>query len=197
MALGGNYEAGSFGLMLGAYFRSFRNASPALDFNDVDEGIVALRPHLFFGELGGIGVEGSYQVQERGLLRPATPATATTPGGARGGALTPNLWRLGVIPFLTPAGRGDYSRPQFRLIYAISSRNQDAKALYPQNDAYSIRSIEHFLGLRRRVEVQPRRSQRRLREEATRVKRVCAGSTFPPSRPRWRRSPRPRAPPAA
>ncbi len=143
VALGGNYEVGAFGLMLGAYVRSFRNASPTLNFEDVDEGIVALRPHVFFGELGGLAVEGSFQGQQRGVLR---SAAGGTPGVTGSGALTPSLWRIGVIPFLTPAGRGDYSRPQFRLIYAVSSRNQDAKALYPQDDAYSIRSIEHFLG---------------------------------------------------
>jgi predicted porin len=140
VALGGNYEAGPFGIMAGAYVRSFRNAAVNLNFNDVDEGIVALRPHVFFGELGGVAVEGSFQMQQRGVLR------TNTDGSAGSGPLTPTLWRVGLIPFLSPAGRGDYARPQFRLIYALSARNQDAKALYPQNDAYSIRTLEHFLG---------------------------------------------------
>jgi len=140
VALGGNYEVGPFGLMAGAYLRSFRNAAVDLNFEDVDEGIVALRPHVFFGELGGLALEGSFQMQQRGVLR------ANADGTAGAGGLTPTLWRFGVIPFLSPAGRGDYSRPQFRLIYALSARNQDAKALYPQNDAFSIRTLEHFLG---------------------------------------------------
>jgi maltoporin len=140
VALGGNVEAGAFGLMAGAYVRSFRNASPSLNAGDVDEGIVALRPHVFFGDLGGIAIEGSYQMQQRGVLRPGANGMPGT------GPLTPSLWRFGVIPFLSPAGRGDYSRPQFRLIYVLTDRNQDAKALYPQDDAFSIRTIEHFLG---------------------------------------------------
>jgi maltoporin len=136
VALGGNYEIGPFGVMLGSYIRSFRNASPGLDFHDVDEGIVALRPHVFIGELGGLAIEGSYQVQQRGVIDPLTGA----------GPLTPHLYRFGVIPFLTPAGRGDYSRPQFRLIYAVTARSPSAKLLYPQDDVFSIRDVEHFLG---------------------------------------------------
>jgi maltoporin len=141
VALGGNYETGPLGLMVGAYVRSFRNASPSLNFEDVDEGIIALRPHVFFGELGGIAVEGSYQAQERGVL----PLTS---GGKPGsGPLKPAEWRVGVVPFLSPAGRGDYARPQFRLIYAMTGRNQDARALYPSTDVYSLRTVEYFLGL--------------------------------------------------
>src|SRR5690349_22147319 len=63
------------------------------------------------------------------------------------GPLTPKLWRFGVIPFLSPAGRGDYSRPQLRLIYALTSRNQAAKSLYPQ------RSEEHTSELQSRREL--------------------------------------------
>ncbi|APR85311.1 Hypothetical protein A7982_10660 [Minicystis rosea] len=146
VALGGNWETGPFGLMLGAYLRSFRNASPGLDFGDVDEGTVTLRPHLFFGELAGLALEGQVQALQRGVLAPATadamgvtPSTGSGPLGAR-------VFRFGVIPFLSPAGRGNYSRPQIRLIYVVTSRNQGAKALYPQDDVFSIRSIEHFFG---------------------------------------------------
>ena len=140
VALGGNYETGVFGLMAGAYVRSFRNAAGSLNFEDVDEGIVALRPHLFFGDLGGIAVEGSFQMQQRGTL----PVGAD--GSFGSGVLTPAEWRFGVIPFLSPAGRGDYARPQFRLIYTMTSRNQAARSLYPADDVFSLRSVEHFLG---------------------------------------------------
>ena len=47
----------------------------------------------------------------------------------------------------SPAGRGDYSRPQFRLIYCVTFRNAGAKSLYPVDDVYSIRDVEHFLGV--------------------------------------------------
>jgi maltoporin len=136
VALGGNYEVGPFGLMLGAYVRSFRNAATTLNFEDVDEGIVALRPHFFIGELGGIALEGSYQVQQRGVIDPISGS----------GPFTPHLYRFGVIPFISPGGRGDYSRPQFRVTYLVTSRSDSAKLLYPTYDVFSLRSIEQFLG---------------------------------------------------
>jgi maltoporin len=146
-AVGGNFEAGPFGLMLGGYVRSFRNASKGLDVDDVDEAIIALRPHVFFGELGGLAVEGSFQTQQRGVLAPPD-ATTTTPGTTPqpAGPLAASVFRFGVIPFLSVAGRGDYSRPQLRLIYVVSARNEGAKALYPQDDVFHIHSIEHFFG---------------------------------------------------
>ena len=46
-----------------------------------------------------------------------------------------------------PAGRGDFSRPQFRAIYMLTSRNKGAQAMYPVDDVFSLRSIEHFFGI--------------------------------------------------
>jgi maltoporin len=145
LAMGGNWETGPFGLMAGGYLRSFRDASVALDYGDIDEGIAVLRPHLFFGEWGGLAVEGSFQAQQRGVLY----APQADPGQSRDtptGPLTGTMWRLGVIPFLSPAGRGDYSRPQFRLIYVVSFRDKGARAFYPQDDVFSLRDIDHFFG---------------------------------------------------
>ena len=67
-ALSGNYEIGPFGVLAGAYFRSFRNASTDLDIDDVDEGIIIARPTVWFGKIAGLSVEGSYQAQRRGVL---------------------------------------------------------------------------------------------------------------------------------
>lgn len=147
LALGGNWEAGPFTLMLGAYLRSFRNASPGLDSGDSDEGVIALRPHIFFGELGGLAIEGSYQAQQRGVVAPVTADTSNTTGTqTSSGPLVGRLFRFGVIPFLSPAGRGSYSRPQFRVIYLVTSRNEGAKALYAKDDVFSLRNVEHFFG---------------------------------------------------
>jgi maltoporin len=131
--------------MGGTYFRSFRNASAGLDYGDVDEGIFMLRPAVFFGEIAGIALEGSFQAQQRGVVTQADaaegqPASTTGPFSA-------GLWRFGIMPFLSPAGRGNYSRPQFRLTYALTARNAGARALYPVDDIYSLRDIEHFFGV--------------------------------------------------
>jgi maltoporin len=144
VALGGNWETGPFGIMAGGYLRSFRDASPDLDLGDVDEGIFVVRPHLFFGELGGLAVEASYQAQQRGVVTLSKEAGQTA---VSTGPLSANLVRFGVIPFLSPAGRGDYSRPHFRLIYTVTLRNQGARSLYPLDDVFSLRGTEHFFGV--------------------------------------------------
>ena len=145
VAGGGNWEKGPFGLMAAAYLRSFRNASPALDYDDVDEGIVAIRPHLFFGEWGGLAVEGSFQAQQRGVLFAPAPAEGEAKA-APSGPLMGTMWRVGVVPFLSPGGAGDYSRPHFRLIYVASFRDKGARAFYPKDDPFSLHDIEHFFG---------------------------------------------------
>lgn len=144
VALGGNWESGPVGVMLGAYARSFRNSSEDLDFNDVDEGILLARPHVFFTELYGLAVEASYQTQQRGVLSSTLDAGGTP--GTPEGPHSASLGRFGIIPFLSPAGRGDYSRPHLRLIYALTLRDEGARALYPQDDVASLRKVEHFFG---------------------------------------------------
>jgi len=156
LAFSGNWEKGALGLMGAGYVRSFRNASAALDFNDVDEAMIVARPHLFFGELGGLAVEGSYQVTQRGVAYVPGQGPSSSGGDTSGngsglgeasGPFTASLFRLGVIPFISAAGRGDYSRPQFRLIYVATFRGEKARMLYPQDDVFSLRPIEHFFGV--------------------------------------------------
>jgi maltoporin len=147
VTLSGNYEAGPLGVMLAGYARSYRNASPDLDFDDVNEGIIVARPHFFIGESAGIAAEVSYQAQQRGVL--ATPQTQ--PGGPvpppAAGPHHASLVRFGLIPFLNPAGKGDYSRPQFRLIYLVTRRDDGARALYSRDDVFGLRTWEHFFGV--------------------------------------------------
>lgn len=144
-AVGGNWEYGPVGVMLGGYVRSFRDANPGLDLGDVDEGIVAARPHLFFNEWLGLAVEGSFQAEKRGVLLPPTGPDGSAQAPA--GPLTAHLYRVGVMPFLSPAGRGDYSRPQIRVIGAMTVRDDAARQLYPQDDPLALRNTEYFFGI--------------------------------------------------
>lgn len=143
-ALAGNWERGPFGVMFAGYLRSFRDASEDLDFHDVDEGIVMARPHYFINDLFGVAVEASYQAQQRGVLSApaAEPGSLSTPEGPH----TAQLVRFGLVPFISPAGPGDFSRPQFRLIWAVTLRDDAARKLYPQDDVFSLRKTEHFFG---------------------------------------------------
>jgi hypothetical protein len=137
-ALSGNAEFGPVAVMLGGYARSFRNGSADLDYADVDEGIILARPHVFFGEWGGLAVEGSYQAQARGVTYQQE--------GAIKGPIVGSVGRFGVVPFLSPAGMGSYSRPQIRLIYALTVRDEGARRMYPEDDVQSLREIDHFFG---------------------------------------------------
>ncbi len=148
ITLSGNWETGPVGLMAAAYFRSFRNASPALDFSDVDEGIVMARPHFFLADWGGIAVEASYQAQQRGIRAQSQapqgnqpiPPPSDSPHMA-------GVTRFGIIPFLNPAGKGSYSRPQLRMMYVLTHRDDGARALYSRDDMFSLRTWEHFFGV--------------------------------------------------
>jgi maltoporin len=140
VALGGNYEVGPFGLMLGSYFRRFRDASPDLNFEDLDEGIVLLRPQLWFAKAGGVALEASWQIQQRGVLTDLDGDGAQTPQLAQ-------LWRVGVMPFVSPAGRGSYTRPHLRAFYMLTARDPGARALYPRDDVFSLRNLDHLFGV--------------------------------------------------
>lgn len=147
MTLSGNWETGSLGLLAAAYFRSFRNASPGLDFSDVDEGIVMARPHFFLADWGGIAVEASYQAQQRGIRVQAQSKPGETIPPPSSEPFMAGVTRFGLIPFLNPAGKGSYSRPQLRLMYVLTHRDDAARTLYSKDDLFSLRTWEHFFGV--------------------------------------------------
>jgi hypothetical protein len=139
LTLSGNWEKGPVGLMFGSYYRQFRNASKQLDFDDLNEGIAILRPTLWFGELAGLSLEGSFQAQQRGVLEEVTP-----------GAFKPvmaTLGRFGLVPFITPGGRGGFQRPHIRMIYLLTVRDAGARSLYAMDDVFARRKYDHFIGI--------------------------------------------------
>ncbi|MRG96706.1 hypothetical protein GF068_33000 [Polyangium spumosum] len=147
VTLSGNWETGPLGLMTAGYFRSFRNASPGLDYHDVDEGIFLARPHLFLSEWGGIATEISYQAQQRGVRSQAATPPGQTIAPPSADPVMGGLFRIGLVPFLSPAGKGSYSRPQLRLIYLLTHRDEGARSMYAKDDVYSLREWEHFFGV--------------------------------------------------
>jgi hypothetical protein len=137
IALGGNYEIGMFGLLVGAYVRVFRDADPnPITTQKFDEGILAVRPQLYLGERFGVALEGAYEAKRFAVVDPET-----------GGPLTAAEWRFGVIPYFSPSGRGSYKRPQLRVIYNLTARNDATREIYPAQDVFSQRSVEHYIGL--------------------------------------------------
>ena len=139
VTLSGNWEKGPVGVMFGSYYRQFRNASKQLDFDDVNEGIVLARPTVWFGELAGLSLEGSYQMQQRGVLDEVTPGVFKP--------VIAGLGRVGIIPFITPGGRGGFQRPHIRFIYTLTVRNAGARSFYAADDVFARRTVDHFIGL--------------------------------------------------
>jgi maltoporin len=137
VALGANYEVGSLGVMAGAYLRFFRDGDPSpTSTQKFDEGTVVVRPQVFLGEHFGIAVEGSVQARRLAVVDPATDS-----------ALTATVFKGGLIPYFSPSGRGAFKRPQLRLLYAVSGRDSGARALYPTDDVFAQRTVEHFIGI--------------------------------------------------
>ncbi len=136
-AITGNFESGPVAIQLAGYLRSFRAATKEeFDFAHLDEGIFVVRPHVYFGERAGVFVEASYQAQRRAAL-------AADGKGLMGGSMT----RAALVPFLSPAGRGSFRRPQLRAIFSFARRSDGARALYPTDDVYARRNVEQFFGL--------------------------------------------------
>jgi len=137
IVVSGNYEQEAFAVLWAGYARFFRDGSPAeTSTQKYDEAAIVARPSVFLGDHFGISVEGSYQQRRIAVLSPDGD-----------GPLTASVAKAGVMPYFSPSGRGSYKRPQIRLLYVASFRDSGTRALYPVEDVFSQRSVEHFLGL--------------------------------------------------
>ncbi|HEU4411932.1 MAG TPA: extracellular solute-binding protein, partial [Polyangiaceae bacterium] len=139
VALWNNYEVGPIAVMSAALARSFRTAVPdKQSYQGVDEAVFITRPHFFFTEAVGVFLEGTLELQRRLAGAKADGSQRTVSG---------NLWRIGVVPFVSPTGKGTFARPQIRAIYHMSVRDSGARSYYAKDDPFSRHSVEHFFGL--------------------------------------------------
>ena len=137
VGLSANLEYGPVALQAGAYYRRSRDPSANVRTGGLmDEGVIDVRPQVYFGQRAGLAFDASYQALEARTLDEAT-------GEAVGGSVT----KLALIPFYSPHGRGSYTRPHLQLTYALSLRDERAQRLYPEADRRSRSSHEHFLAI--------------------------------------------------
>jgi maltoporin len=137
IALSANWELDIFGLQIGAYWRYFRDADPNVFARGaLTEGSIDLRPHLWLDRFVGIALDISYQGMQSTALDELT-------GQPEGG----NIFKLAIAPFVSPFGRGTYTRPHIRILYSLTVRDDGARALYPALDPRSSNTVEHFLGM--------------------------------------------------
>jgi maltoporin len=137
VALSGNVETDYFSVTGAAYARFFRDGSPSeTSTQKYDEGAAVVRPSVFLGDHFGISLEGSYQLRRIAIQNPNGD-----------GPLTASVFKAGIIPYFSPSGRGTFKRPQIRAIYNASFRDSGTRGLYPVEDVFSQRSVEHFFGV--------------------------------------------------
>ena len=142
VALSANWEWSAspdvgLGVMVGGYWRLFRDADPSL-FNRgaISEGSLSVRPIVWLGRFAGVQADLSFQGMETTALDERT-------GAPEGGA----VFKLGLLPFVSPFGRGSFTRPHIRLHYVLTARDAGARRLYNDADPRSREDLEHFLGV--------------------------------------------------
>jgi maltoporin len=138
VAAAGNWDLGPFALMAAGYLRYFRDADPGVFSRDaLWEGTLVARPIVYFGQHAGLSLEASYQSVVMDTLDPETGS----------GPWRASVWRFGVVPFITPGGRGSFTRPHLQLIYLLTLRDEGARRLYAPGDPFGTAGVEHFLGV--------------------------------------------------
>ena len=136
VALSGNWESRWVGVMAGAMLRRFEDADPnEYDIDDYWEGVFALRPVVYITDYFHQGIELSYQQHYPFGLDPGTNSQEI-----------PEIWQISVLELLS-WDRGNYARPQFRIVYTYSMLNDAARNRFPKDDIRRGDSEQHFIGL--------------------------------------------------
>ena len=139
-----NFERENIGLMLGSYFRSFRDAdSNNYDDDDINEGIFNLRFLYYIGKYFHISTELSYQMLQVNNIDSTTLK-----------AETPKMFKFLIMPTLSPNGRGNLTQPKIRLIYSLSIYNDSAQKIInhknpnlSENPTTTWGNYTHYLGI--------------------------------------------------
>ncbi|NOZ87994.1 MAG: carbohydrate porin [Deltaproteobacteria bacterium] len=137
LALSGNYEpASAAGMLLGAYLRYFVDADPNVyDRDDAWELGLAFRPAWFVTEHFQLLGEVNMQYLRPNGLNPESLEQDK-----------PLVVETAIMPSLS-LGKGSYSRPQLRLIYALTWLNDAALRTFAPQDPLRKRSLRQFFGL--------------------------------------------------
>lgn len=137
IAISGNWENDYVGVTAASYIRFFRDGNPApTTTNKYDEGAIVARPSVFLGDYFGVSVEGSYQARRIAIAN-----------AAGNGPTTASVAKIGVMPYFSPSGKGTFHRPQLRLLYNASFRDAGTRGLYPTEDVFAQRKVEHYAGV--------------------------------------------------
>lgn len=144
LALAGNWalnRSGSASVQWGAYIRSYQDADGLeVDYDDRVEGSIAARPQLNLNRYFTPAVEASVQWSQAQGAHPRT--LGQDPG---------LVYQFALIPAISFGPRGQlnaFTRPQLRLIYAVSLLNAAALSRYAPQDPRAQQDVSHYLGAR-------------------------------------------------
>jgi hypothetical protein len=95
-----------------------------------------VRPYFWFVDYAGVSLNAGYQALALSTLDDRT-----------GKQVEGSVAKFAVMPFISPYGKGTYTRPHIHLMYQLSLRDDGARRLYPERDVRSKQATEHFLGV--------------------------------------------------
>ncbi len=135
--LSANYELHhEVGFLLGAYLRYFKDADPNVyDRDDLWETSIAFRPSWFVSKNFQLVGEANLQYFRPNGLAPET-----------GNLEKPLAFEVGLMPTLSVA-KGSYSRPQLRLIFAMTFLNDSALRTFAPDDPQREHGLRYYLGI--------------------------------------------------
>jgi maltoporin len=139
-----NFEYGDLGLLLGSYFRNFKDAdNNTYDDDDISEGILDVRFLYYIGKYFHLSTELSYQMLEVNNLDSISMKQET-----------PQIFKFIFMPTISPNGRGNLTQPKIRLVYSLSIYNDSAQKIInhqnpslSENPDSSWNNKTHYLGV--------------------------------------------------
>lgn len=143
LALAGNWnldQKGLFSIQWGSYIRHYQDADAlTVDYDDRLEGSAVIRPQLNLNGFFTPAVEASAQWSQAQGSHPVDLSNQAA-----------QIYQFAFIPAISFSQEplNAYSRPQLRLIYAVTLLNDAALARYPQIDPRAQHQVSHYLGAR-------------------------------------------------
>lgn len=128
----------AFGVQFGSYARMFIDADgEEEDFDDRFEFSAVVRPEWMY-HLWSFGAEASIQMSRPNGLNPITNRQAVA-----------RVMQFALLPGWTwSKTQGVFSRPQLRGIFAVTTLNDAALELYPEEDPRASQATAYFVGAR-------------------------------------------------
>jgi len=137
IALTGAWEQERFAIPAAIYFSSFSDATGSETARDYEELAFDFRPVAYLTERVHLALDFSYQLR--------APHRYTDDGVS---PFRASVTQIGLMPMIVPGGRGLWTRPAIRFLYAVRFLSDDARTtLFPETDVRYGKKVGHYLGV--------------------------------------------------